>query len=89
VAATILIDLCRELHQKTLLCIFATTKVGLFVLLSIIVDWVGLSGFKSQTKKSFIFFPMSSNTHGIGITKKGLKEVFAELVFSHDSSGLN
>jgi hypothetical protein len=40
---------------------------------SIHVDWVGLSGFKSQKVKKFHnFFPISSNPHVIGIIEQGL-----------------
>jgi hypothetical protein len=46
---------------------------GLFVLLSIHVDWVGLSGFQSRTSPNLsYFFPIPSNPHAIGITEQAL-----------------
>jgi hypothetical protein len=46
---------------------------GLFVLLSIHVDWVGLDGFQSQTSQNLSqFFPIPSNPYGIGITEQTL-----------------
>jgi hypothetical protein len=42
-------------------------------LLSIHMDWVGLSGFKSQTSQNLsYFFPIPSYPYGIGITEQGL-----------------
>jgi hypothetical protein len=46
---------------------------GLFVLLSIHVDWVGLDGFQFQTSQNLSqFFPISSNLHEIEITEQAL-----------------
>jgi hypothetical protein len=49
---------------------------GLFVLLSIHVDWVGLDRFQSQTSQNLSqFFPIPSNPHGIGITEQALNQI--------------
>jgi hypothetical protein len=57
------------------------TSKGLFVLLSIHVDWVELDGFQSQTSQNLSqFFPIPSNPHGIGITEQALME-FTRLFF--------
>jgi hypothetical protein len=57
---------------------------GLFVLLSIHVDWVGLDGFQSQTSQNLSqFFPIPSNPYGIGITEQALTVERAKIVRWH------